>query len=236
MALGYIRRRSEQWINQSFLPFLFFFTLIQMVGVTPAPYVFADGSKKSGKATTDTTRACKSSKQSKEAISESSTSETNREKSLSVKEQHAVEISSKLTDENPVFALQWRKTQKDTTSDNSALIAPAMTCPESTRSPQYISRKLLGHKKDLQECYHRFLKINPKIKGKMLVRISIDCAGQVQEAQIVASDIDHEKFKQNLIEVIQSWQDFDVCPASLGNRVYLQTYEFGEEKDTCTTQ
>lgn len=133
--------------------------------------------------------------------------------------------------EKGVAALPWPKIDKDSTRAvcQSLKLLPELTVSENNRSPYFISKKLIEHKKELQDCYHRFLKIDPNLKGKVVIRLCINSMGLVKEARIVSSDLAHEKLQISLLEIIHSWNDFGLCPGTLGDQVYLQVYEFGLE-------
>lgn len=143
----------------------------------------------------------------------------------------ASEVKAISEPEKGVAGLPWPKIAPDT---SKAFCQPVnlqqeLTVSEKNRSPYFISKKLVEHKKELQDCYHRFLKIDPNLKGKAVVRLCINTLGLVKEARIVNSDLAHTKLEGSLLEIIQTWNDFGQAPENLGDRIYLQIYEFGLE-------
>ena len=95
------------------------------------------------------------------------------------------------------------------------------------RESERVSRAISSHSEEIQNCYHRYLKINPDLKGKLIVRILIGKKGNVKQAEIVESTIEDSRFEEQLISIITAWRDLGECQAA-EQKVFLQEYIFGD--------
>lgn len=95
------------------------------------------------------------------------------------------------------------------------------------RSDEHIARVVASHNRAIQDCYKQVLKHQPGLKGKILVRISIDVRGMVIFAEIVESSFNHPKIEQCILNRIRNWRDFGPCDPSLGVKTIKIPYKFG---------
>ena len=99
---------------------------------------------------------------------------------------------------------------------------------KNLRSPRWISQIINNHNNEVQECYQKMLKVDPSLKGKMVLRFFVTPKGSVSEVQIVTSTVNSSDFEKLVIENIASWRDFGECDQKLGEKIYVQEYVFGE--------
>ncbi len=95
------------------------------------------------------------------------------------------------------------------------------------RSPEDITRIMVVHNRTIQECYKLTLKRNANIKGKVVVRFSVTPDGDVNDVNIISSNIKDEEMENCILRRIKMWNDFGICDPSMGDLSYRQTYVFG---------
>jgi len=95
------------------------------------------------------------------------------------------------------------------------------------RSAQNIQEVLLSHNQVIKYCYERELRRYPSLKGKVVVRITINPQGEVVEVSIVNSTLNNERVERCIIARISNWKDFKSVDPEAGNVTFRQTYVFG---------
>jgi len=95
------------------------------------------------------------------------------------------------------------------------------------RNPEDVVRIVQSHKPALQDCYKQELKTNPDVKGKIIVRFTVNPEGSVVDASIVSSTLNSPAMDECIVRRIQNWRNFPICDASLGNVTYKQVFNFG---------
>ena len=95
------------------------------------------------------------------------------------------------------------------------------------RDPDDISAVVSKHNSSIQACYQRELRMNPDLKGKVVVRFTISPAGKVIHAEIVSSTLNSERVERCIISRIRRWDDFGEIDESAGNATFRQVYTFG---------
>ena len=95
------------------------------------------------------------------------------------------------------------------------------------RTAQHVVKVVQSHKRALQDCYKQELKINPKVRGKIVVRFTVDPAGKVVDASIVSSTLRSAAMESCLLRRIKNWKDFGYSDPAAGNVVYKQAFNFG---------
>jgi outer membrane biosynthesis protein TonB len=95
------------------------------------------------------------------------------------------------------------------------------------RSVLFISQRINSHNEEIQDCYYNYLKIDPDIAGHLVVRIFINGEGKVHKAELVESNIGDAQLEREILEKIESWDDFEKSPQN-SLHVYRQEYIFGE--------
>ncbi|MCI0511581.1 TonB family protein [candidate division KSB1 bacterium] len=96
------------------------------------------------------------------------------------------------------------------------------------RTAAEISATLREHNQAIQDCYKTALRKEVQLKGKIIVRISINPEGKVVDVQIVSSTLNHEGMEQCIVNRIKRWNDFGICPTQTESISFQQTYNFGE--------
>lgn len=95
------------------------------------------------------------------------------------------------------------------------------------RIPTELSVTIQRHTQAIQDCYKTVLRKEVALRGKVAVRISIDPAGRVVDAEIVSSTVNHAQMEQCLVSRIRRWRDFGNCPTQQGIFSFTQTFSFG---------
>lgn len=109
------------------------------------------------------------------------------------------------------------------------------TAPESAgdgqkrqyRSAESLQEILMSHNKAVKYCYERELKRYPSLRGKIIVRITVNSSGQVVKASIVSSTLNNERVERCILARINNWKDFKKIDESGGDVTFRQTYIFG---------
>lgn len=84
-----------------------------------------------------------------------------------------------------------------------------------------------SHNDEIKQYYHDYLKLNPNLAGRMVLRIFVDANGNVKKVEISESTICEKQFEKEIMESIKQWKDFGPC-SSKKLKVYRQEYVFGE--------
>ena len=98
---------------------------------------------------------------------------------------------------------------------------------QDNRSLPFISKMINSHNAEIQNCYSNYLKINPNLIGKVVVRIFINSLGNVANVEIIESNISLENLEKEILEKIMAWNNFGIS-ANSDTQVYRQEYIFGE--------
>jgi TonB family protein len=97
----------------------------------------------------------------------------------------------------------------------------------TSRSPESLREVTLRHVPAIKYCYERSLRQNPGLRGKVVVRITVDPDGTVSDASVFSSTLNDEKAEQCILARIRQWKDFEPIAASEGSVTFKQTYAFG---------
>ncbi len=81
--------------------------------------------------------------------------------------------------------------------------------------------------RDVRNCYERVLRVNPDLKGKVVVRFTITPAGNVINPQILSTTLKNESVERCILTRIKTWSGFGAIDKSLGNSIFRQVYTFG---------
>ena len=96
-----------------------------------------------------------------------------------------------------------------------------------TRYPDEVRRVVMSHYSAIQDCYTNLLKINPNIKGKVVIRFVVSPEGKVISASVVSSTINDNEMLECMLARVLRWNDFSLINSSAGNMAFKQTYVFG---------
>lgn len=96
-----------------------------------------------------------------------------------------------------------------------------------SRNPDDVSVVVNKHNSAIQYCYQRELKRDPNLKGKIVVRFTIDISGKVRIVNIISSTLNNARVERCVVSRIQRWDDFGAIDPSKGDAVFRQVYTFG---------
>jgi len=135
------------------------------------------------------------------------------------------EVRSSMT---PLGKVTYRTVAKNTElEDVSASELSKTGSKASARKAENVTKVILSHNRTIQDCYKQALKKDPILKGKVVVRFSVNPAGSVTQVNILQSTIDYEPMLNCIVNRIRRWKDFGESELSLGMVSYRQTYVFG---------
>ncbi|MGQ9559126.1 MAG: TonB family protein [Candidatus Oleimicrobiaceae bacterium] len=95
------------------------------------------------------------------------------------------------------------------------------------RDPDQVARVVNGHNDAIEYCYQKELRRNPALRGKLVVRFTINPQGKVSAVTIVSSTLNSPELENCILRRIQRWDDFGVVDASKGEATFRQVYTFG---------
>lgn len=95
------------------------------------------------------------------------------------------------------------------------------------RNAQAIQQVLLSHNQVIKYCYERELRRYPSLKGKVVVRITVNPQGEVVDVSILSSTLNNERVERCIVARISQWKDFRSVDPKAGNVTFRQTYVFG---------
>jgi TonB family protein len=78
------------------------------------------------------------------------------------------------------------------------------------RSPDEIRRVVMQHIGGLRAEYNKRLRSNPMLKGKIVVRFTIDPPGRVIRCELVNSTMNDKILEMSVVSRVQAWQ-FEAC-------------------------
>ena len=83
----------------------------------------------------------------------------------------------------------------------------AITWTGDRPAEEYLTKKekWQGYLKEVEDCYHNFLKKHPGVLGKITVALAIGPNGQVHEASIATSDLQQPTLEACIIKKVKSW-------------------------------
>lgn len=96
-----------------------------------------------------------------------------------------------------------------------------------SRDPDKVSAVVNSHNNAIQSCYQRELKRNPDLKGKLVVRFTIDPTGRVKDVKIIRSTLNNPHIERCVLNRIRRWKDFGAINPALGDATFRQVYTFG---------
>ena len=77
-----------------------------------------------------------------------------------------------------------------------------------SRDPGIVNTVIYKHKGAIEHCYRKELKNYPKLKGKMLITITILPEGTVKNCKILYSSVRNHKVESCVLKNVRSWRDF----------------------------
>jgi TonB family protein len=97
----------------------------------------------------------------------------------------------------------------------------------SGRDREQIMAVVHSHSSAIQACYQRGLKRDPDLRGKIVVRFTINYLGKVTKVNVVNSTLNNPSVERCVVSRIRRWDDFGVIDKSKGDATIRQVYTFG---------
>ena len=95
------------------------------------------------------------------------------------------------------------------------------------RSPAQVLNIVRSHMRALKDCYKQELRQNPHLKGKVVVRFTLNPEGAVVYASIVSSTLNSPRVESCILRRVRQWRNFPPCDPSIGNQTFRQAFKFG---------
>lgn len=96
----------------------------------------------------------------------------------------------------------------------------------ANRSSEEISRVINSHNDAVEFCYKRESRLNPNLKGDLIIEFVIGWNGRIESSRIVSSSIKNKNVENCVKGRIRSWR-FKPIDKSEGNVTVRQKYIFG---------
>ncbi len=103
--------------------------------------------------------------------------------------------------------------RKGETRISGSVSATAPEVESSTVDKDAVSRYVRARQRAIQSCYEKQLKLNPTLKGKLSVRITIATSGKVSETEIDEDTLHSEEVTSCIKGVVRFWK-FPFTPES----------------------
>jgi len=142
----------------------------------------------------------------------------------------AASYSDELSSLTPLEKTELRTVVKNLNLDYKTIseIAKKTTIrKKSSRTAEQVTKVMMSHNRAVQDCYKQAIKKDPELKGKVVVRISVNPLGIVEQVQILQSTIQNDRMLRCIVNRIRRWRDFGECDPAMGTVNYRQTYVFG---------
>ncbi|MBN1542687.1 AgmX/PglI C-terminal domain-containing protein [candidate division KSB1 bacterium] len=95
------------------------------------------------------------------------------------------------------------------------------------RTAERVSEIIHSQSEKITALYHKRLKLDPDISGKVCLRIFVDPTGSVHNVEVVSTTLDETDFLEQICETIGQWKDFGTIDRPV-IQVYRQEFVFGE--------
>ncbi|GAB4174042.1 MAG: hypothetical protein Kow00108_08940 [Calditrichia bacterium] len=97
----------------------------------------------------------------------------------------------------------------------------------ANRNADVITRVINAHSGAIEHCYSRELKVNPNLKGEVVVEFTISPDGHVTRARVLSSTLNNSRVERCIINNVRRWRDFPKIDKSMGDVTIRQKYIFG---------
>jgi TonB family protein len=74
---------------------------------------------------------------------------------------------------------------------------------DASRSMQALTRELRKHQPRLKRVYENYLKRNPDLAGKIVIKFTIEADGSVSDVKVISSDLNNRELERDLIRRIK---------------------------------
>ena len=95
------------------------------------------------------------------------------------------------------------------------------------RKPEFVQAVIQRHNRAITDCYNTRMKLQPGLKGKVVVRLAIDADGHVSDVQIVESTFEDQDIVNCIMMRMRRWNDFGYGDPTAPDEIYRQVYTFG---------
>lgn len=135
-------------------------------------------------------------------------------------------IDDLISDLGPVSSKKVKRRSRIMVTEEAA-IETAPGAQSSGRDRDQIMAIVNSHNSAIQSCYQRALKRNPSLRGKIVVRFTINYLGKVSKVDVVSSTLSNASVERCIVSRIRRWDDFGVIDKSKGSATIRQVYTFG---------
>lgn len=112
-------------------------------------------------------------------------------------------------------------------SEQSTVEHVAGSTKAPARDRDVVMAVVNAHSAAILSCYQRALKLNPHLRGKIVVRFTIDYLGKISHVEVVSSTLNNPSVERCVVSRIRRWDDFGVIDQSKGDTTIRQVYTFG---------
>jgi TonB family protein len=98
----------------------------------------------------------------------------------------------------------------------------------SYRDPNRVREVVVGHNASIQDCYKYYLRRNPNLRGKIVIRFTVTPEGRVSRAMVLSSTFNLPRLEECILNKVRRWNDFDPVLPEVGDLTFRQTYIFSD--------
>ena len=95
------------------------------------------------------------------------------------------------------------------------------------RNPDDVSGVINSHLGAIQNLYQLELRRNPNLRGKLVVRFTINPQGKITKVTVVSSTLNDEQLVNRIKRRMLRWDDFGPVAPEMGDAVFRQVFTFG---------
>ncbi len=106
--------------------------------------------------------------------------------------------------------------RKGTIEINQSITIAGKGKNNKRRDVTVVNKVINSHKGAIEHCYRKELKNNPKLKGKMLITITIMPNGNVKNCKILYSSVRNRNVENCVIKNVRNWKDFPEIDKKFG--------------------
>lgn len=97
----------------------------------------------------------------------------------------------------------------------------------ANRKPDVITKILRKHQAAIDFCYQKVAKLNPNLKGEVIVRFAITADGRTSKIKVVRNTLQSRDVERCIVQKIRGWRDFPKIDRKEGDVTVQQKYAFG---------
>lgn len=107
-------------------------------------------------------------------------------------------------EEEEVERVQLRKEGKVDLEEEAQITASEEAA--GYRTEESIKEVILSHLDWITYTYNKFLKTNPKLRGKIVIEITIAASGEITKCVIVSSTVNNPAFERAILDIVRRWR------------------------------